>query len=100
VHFIHDSIPLHSRLANNKAAEQLVSLLGQFNIDGFLGLEGLVKLAELLLSCFFCGHSLVFREIKERAHLLPNCNLRCKGFLDFDSCSLLLDQMQDKNGMD
>ncbi len=31
-------------------------------------------LVELLLSCFFLGHGLVFREIKERAHFLPNCN--------------------------
>ena len=74
VHFIHNSAPLHSRLANNKAKEQLVSLLDQFNSEGVLGLEGLVKLVELLISCFFCGHGLVFREIEERAHLLPNCN--------------------------
>jgi hypothetical protein len=100
VHFINDSVPLHLRLADNKATEQLVSLLGQFNSDDFLGLEGLVKLVEFLLSCFFCGHSLVFREIEERAHLLPNCIKRCKGFLDFSSCSLLLNQMQDGNDVD
>ena len=28
VHFIHDPVPIPSRLANNKATEQLVSLLG------------------------------------------------------------------------
>ncbi len=74
VHFIHNSVSLRLRLADNKATEQLVSLLGQFDSNDFLGLEGLVEFVELLLSCFFCGHGLVFREIKERAHLLPNCN--------------------------
>jgi hypothetical protein len=46
--------------------EQLVSLLGLFDHEGFLGLEGLIKLAELLFSCFFFGHCLVFREIEEK----------------------------------
>ncbi len=42
VHFVQDSVTLHLCLADNKATEQLVSLLGQLNHDGFLGLEGLV----------------------------------------------------------
>ncbi len=72
VHLIYDPVPLRSRLADNEATGQLVSLLGLFNCKGFLGLERLVKVAELLFSCFFYGHSLVFREIEEGAHLLPN----------------------------
>ncbi len=74
VHLIHDSVPLHLCLANNKATEQLISLLGLFNSNDFLGFEGFIELIELLLSCFFRGHGLVFREIEERAHLLSNCN--------------------------
>ena len=42
VHFIHDTVPLRSRLANNKATEQFICLLGLINRKGFLGLEGLV----------------------------------------------------------
>jgi hypothetical protein len=74
VHFIHDPVPLHLRLAYIEATEQLVSLLGLFDHDGFLGLEGLVKLVELLLSCSFLGCGLIFRKVKERANFLPNCN--------------------------
>ncbi len=67
VHFIDDDVPLSSRLANDKAMEQFVRLLGHFNSEGFLGLEGLIELVELLLSCFFRSCSLVFREIEEKA---------------------------------
>ncbi len=42
VHFIHNSVPLRLRLADDKATEQLVSLPGQFDRDDFLGLAGLV----------------------------------------------------------
>jgi hypothetical protein len=72
VHLVYDPVPLRLHLADNKATEQLVSLLGLFDRKGFLGLEGLVKVNELLFPCFFFGHSLVFREIEEGAHLLPN----------------------------
>ncbi len=34
------------------------------------------------------------------AHLLPDCNESCKGFLDLGSCSLLLNQTQDGNDVD
>ncbi len=74
MHFVNDPVPLRSDLANNKATEQLISLLGHFDSEDFLGLEGLIKLVEFLLSCFFRGHSLIFREIEERAHFLPNRN--------------------------
>jgi hypothetical protein len=50
VHLIHDTVPLHSRLANNEATEQFVCLLGLVNRKGFFGLEGLVQIGELLSS--------------------------------------------------
>ncbi len=50
VHFIHDTVPLHSRLADNKATEQFVCLLGLVDREGFLGLEGLIQIGELLFS--------------------------------------------------
>ncbi len=52
MHLVNDPVPLHSRLANNKVTEQLVSLLGLFGRKGFLDLEGLVEAAELLFSHF------------------------------------------------
>ncbi len=80
--------------------EQFVSLLGLFDRKGFLGLEELNEVAELLLSCFPLGHTLVFREVEEGAHLLPNfCQCR-KGFLDIGRCSFLLDQLQNGDDMD
>jgi hypothetical protein len=36
VHFIHGPVPLRSCLANNKAMEQFVRLLGLFDRKGFL----------------------------------------------------------------
>jgi hypothetical protein len=74
VHLIHNPVLLRLRLADDKATEQLISLLGLFDSNDILGIEGFTELVELLLSSFFCGHSLVFRKIEERAHLLPNCN--------------------------
>ncbi len=94
MHLVYDSVPLRSRLTDNKATEQFVGILGLINREGFLGLEGLVEVAELLLSCFLLGCSLVFREIEKGAHLFPDFHQRCEGFLDFGSCSLLLDQSQ------
>jgi hypothetical protein len=80
--------------------EQLVSLLGLINREGFFCLEGLVEVAELLFPCFLLGRSLVFREIEKGAHLLPDFHQRCEGFLDFGSCSLLLNQSENSNDMD
>jgi hypothetical protein len=74
VHLVDNPIPLRLRLANDKATEQLVSLLGLCNSDVFLGLEGFLEFIELLFLCFFLCLGLVVREFKERAHLLPNCN--------------------------
>jgi hypothetical protein len=91
---------LHSHLADDKATEQFVSLLGLINRKKFLGLEGLVEVAELLFSCFLLGHSLVFREIEKGAHLLPDFHQCCEGFLDFGSCSLLLDQSENGDDVD
>ncbi len=100
MHLVYNPVPLHSCLIDNEATEQSVSLLGLINHEGFLGLEGLVEVAELLFPCFLLGHSLVFREIEKGAHLLPDFHQCCKGFLDFSSCSLLLDQLENGNDMD
>ncbi len=64
MHLIHDSVPLHPRLANDKAMEQLVSLLGFHDSNVFLGLEGFLEIVEFLLSCFFLGHGLVVRKLQ------------------------------------
>jgi hypothetical protein len=61
VHLIHDSVSLHLRLANDKATEQFVCILGLINRKEFLGLEGLVQIGKLLLPCFLLGRSHVFR---------------------------------------
>jgi hypothetical protein len=74
VHLINNPIPLRSRLANNKVTEQLVSLLRLHGSNVFLGLKGFLEFVELLFSCFFLGCSLVNREFKKKAHLLPKCN--------------------------
>jgi hypothetical protein len=100
VHLVYNPVLLCLHLADNDATEQLISLLGLFNREEFLGLEGLVEVAELLFSCFLLGRSLIFREIETGAHLLPNFHQRCKGFLDFGSCSLLLDQLQNGDDVD
>ncbi len=100
VHLIYNPVPLRTRLADNEATEQLISLLGLFNCEGFLGLGGLVEVAELLLSSFLLGRTLIFREVEEGAHFLPNFYQRCKSFLDFCGCSFLLDQSQNSNDVD
>jgi hypothetical protein len=100
VHLVYDPVPLCSRLADNKATEQFVSLLGLFDREGFLGLEGLVEVAELLFSCLLLGRTLVFREVEEGAHLLPKFYQCREGFLDFGSCSFLLNQSQNGGDMD
>ncbi len=100
MHLVYDPVPLCSRLADNEAMEQLVSLLGLFDREGFLGLERLIEVAELLLSRFLLGHSLVFTEIEKGAHLLHNFHQCHEGFLDFGSCSLLLDQSQNGDDVD
>ncbi len=100
MHLIYDPDPLHLCLANGKAMEQFVSLLGLFDRDGFIGLEGLVEVAELLLSCFLLCRTLVFKEVEEGAHLLPNFYQCRKSFLDFGSCPLLFNQLQDGNDVD
>jgi hypothetical protein len=74
VHLIHDPIPLHLRLANDKATDQLVSLLGLRNSNGFLSLESFLEFVELYFSCFFLGCGPIIRKLEKRAHLLPNCN--------------------------
>jgi hypothetical protein len=100
VHLIYNPVPLRLRLANDEATEQFVSLLDLFDREEFLGLEGLVEVTELLLSCFLFGRTLVFREVEEGAHLLHNFYQCREGFLDFGSCPLLLDQSQDGDDMD
>ncbi len=100
MHLVYDPVPLHLRLANNKATEQFVSRLGLINREGILGLEGVVEIAELLFPRFLLGRSLVFREIEKGAHLLPDFHQCCKGFLDFGSCFLLLDQLENGNDVD
>jgi hypothetical protein len=54
VHFMHDLVPLHLRLAGNKAKEQLVCLLGLCNCDIALGLRVFV-----ILRGFFLRSSLL-----------------------------------------
>jgi hypothetical protein len=100
VHLVYDPVPLRSRLAKDKAIERFVSLLGLINCKGFLGLEGLVEVADLLFPCFLLGRSLIFWEIEKGANLLPDFHQRCKGFLDFGSCSLLLNQSENGDDMD
>ncbi len=65
MHLVYDPVLLCLRLADNKAMEQFISILGLIDRKGFLGLEGLVKIAELLFPCFLLGWSLVFREIEK-----------------------------------
>jgi hypothetical protein len=76
VHLVNNPIALHLRLANDKATEQLVCLLGFCNSKVLLGLEGFLELIQLVFSHLFLAHSLVVREIEKRAYLLPNCNQR------------------------
>ncbi len=100
MHLVYDPVPLRSRLANDKATEQLVSLLGLFDGEGFLGLEGLVEVAELFFLASFLATVSSSGKSKKAAHLLPNFHQCCKGFLHFGSCSLLLDQPQNGDDMD
>ncbi len=100
VHLVYNPVPLRSRLADNQATEEFVSLLGLIDREGFLGLEGLVEVAELLFPCFLLGRSLVFRGIEKGAHLLPDFHQCCKGFLDMGSYSLLLNQSENSDDMD
>jgi hypothetical protein len=97
VHLVNDAVPIRSRLADNEATERLVSLLGLFNCERFLGLEGLVEIRKLLLLSFFLGGSLVLRKVEERAHFLPDLDQRCESFLDLGSCPLLFDESEDSN---
>jgi hypothetical protein len=58
VHLVNDPVPLHLRLANNEAAEQLICLLGLCNREVLLGLEDFLELVKLvLLFLFFCSLS-------------------------------------------
>jgi hypothetical protein len=66
VRLIHNTVPLRLRLADDKATEQFVCLLGLIDREEFLGLEGLVKVGKLLLPNFLLGRSLVFREVEEK----------------------------------
>ncbi len=100
VHLIHDPVPLRSRLVDNEATEQFICLLGLINRKGFLGLEGLVQIGELLLPCFLLSWSLVFREVEERAHLLPDFHQCCEGFFYLSSCPLLFYKSEDGDDMD
>ncbi len=100
VHFVHKTVPLHSRLANDEATEQFVCLLGLVNCEGFLGLEGLVQIGELLFPRFLLSRSLVFREVEERAHLLPDFHQCCEGFFYLSSCPLLFYESEDGNDVD
>jgi hypothetical protein len=86
--------------------EQFVSLLGQFNSKGLLGLEGLVKLVELLLSCFFVATVLSSGKLKKglisfltatntakaswTLAAVPFCLTRCKTAMTWTKYSLLL----------
>jgi hypothetical protein len=100
VHLVHNPVPLHSRLADNKAREQFVCLLGLIDRKGFLGLEGLVQIGEFLLPCFLLGPSLVFREVDEGAHLLPDFHQCCEGFFYLSSCPLLFYELENGNDVD
>jgi hypothetical protein len=100
VHLVYDPVPLHSCLANKKATEQSVSLLGLFDLKGFLGLVGLIEVAELLLSRFLLDRTLFFMEVEEGAHLLPDFYQHHEGVLDFGSCSFLLNQPQNGDDVD
>ncbi len=64
VHFIHDPVPIGLILANNKATEQLVSLLGLLDSNVLLGLEGFLEITQFLVSCFFLARILVIWELK------------------------------------
>jgi hypothetical protein len=67
VHFMHNLVPLHLRLANDEATEQLVSLLGLCNCKIALGLEGLLdlkNLKKLLLALLLLGLCLVVWKLE------------------------------------
>ena len=61
---MHNFVPLHSRLANNEAVEQLVRLLGFCNCKIALGLEDFLVIKKLLLALLLLGLSLVVRELE------------------------------------
>jgi hypothetical protein len=56
---------LRSRLADDKATEQFVSLLGLINREGFLGLEGLIEVSELLFLVSFLATVLSSGKLKK-----------------------------------
>ncbi len=64
VHLIYECVPLRLRLVNNRATEQLISLLDLCNSHVSLGLEGFLEIIEFLFSCFFLSLSLVFWKLK------------------------------------
>jgi hypothetical protein len=49
VHLIHNAVPLRLRLTADEVTEQPVSLLGLFDRERFLGLEGLVQFCAIFL---------------------------------------------------
>jgi hypothetical protein len=65
VHLVHDPVPLRLRLADDKATKQFVCLLGLINREGFLGLEGLVQIGELLLLVSFLAGALTSGKLKK-----------------------------------
>ncbi len=64
VHLIHNPVPVSLCLADNKATEQIISLLGLLVSDVFLGLEGFLEIAQFLLSHFFLGRGLLIWELE------------------------------------
>jgi hypothetical protein len=64
VHLIHNPVSISLCLANDKAMEQLVSLLGLLNSDVLLGLEGFLEIDQFLLSCFLLSCDLIIWELK------------------------------------
>ena len=64
VHFMHNLVPLHLRLANDEATEQLICLLGFCNRKIALGLEDFLVIKKLLLALLLLGLSLVVRELE------------------------------------
>jgi hypothetical protein len=91
VHFVGNLVPLNLRIADNKATEHLVRLLGFGDRKALLSLEDLHVLGKHLPPDFLCSFGLVFRELEIGLHFSSNFENRIPGHLDIRRQSFFLD---------
>jgi hypothetical protein len=100
VHFLHNLVPLHLHLANDKTMEQLVRLQGLHYRKFTGGLEVFIDCRELFLLLILLNLCFAFWGLMERFQLLPDFKYGPKYFSNILYGPLLLEETLDGDDVD